>query len=69
LEPATGGKLESGKPTDPAVFVEDEGRSWAVDDHVIARDGSHWRIVAIDAAPAQLADDGFEAIWIVEPLD
>ena len=39
------------------------GRSFA------ARDGSQWRIVSVDVAPPLLADEGFEATWIVEPLD
>ena len=62
-------QLANGDPADPAVFVDDDDRTWAVDDGFTARDGSRWRIVAIDAAPPQLADEGFEATWIVEPPD
>jgi hypothetical protein len=62
-------QLETGDPADPAVFVDDEDRSWVPGDSFYARDGSPWRIVAIDAVSAELAAEGFEATWIVEPLD
>jgi hypothetical protein len=61
--------LGNGDPADPAVYVEEDARPWASDDSFTARDGSRWRIVSIDAPPPQLADEGFEATWIVEPLD
>jgi hypothetical protein len=32
-----------------------------------ARDGSQWRVVSIDTAPPLLAEEGFEATWLVEP--
>jgi hypothetical protein len=51
------------------VYVEEDGRPWALGDSFTARDGSRWRIVAVEAAPPQLADEGFEAAWVVEPLD
>jgi hypothetical protein len=50
------------------VFLGD-GIARNVDDCFTARDGSRWRIVAIDAPPPRLAEEGFEAAWIVEPLD
>jgi hypothetical protein len=62
-------QLENGQPADQAVFVDDQDAAWAVDDWFTARDGSRWRIVSIEAAPPQLADEGFEATWVVEPLD
>jgi hypothetical protein len=55
--------------TDPTVFVDDDDRAWAAGDSFTARDGSRWRIVSIDAAPPQLADEGFDSTWRVEPLD
>jgi hypothetical protein len=60
--------LRNGDPADPAVFLGD-GIARNVDDCFTARDGSRWRIVAIDAPPPRLAEEGFEAAWIVEPLD
>jgi hypothetical protein len=61
-------KLENGEPADPTVFVSD-GVERDVGDRFTARDGSQWRIVAVDTAPPLLAEEGFEAVWIVEPLD
>jgi hypothetical protein len=60
---------ENGEPADPAVFVDDDRRSWMLGDSFVARDGSRWRIVSVDAVPAQLAAEGFSAAWIVEPLE
>jgi hypothetical protein len=60
--------LENGEPADPTVFVTDRA-SWQPGDNFVARDGSQWRIVSVDAAPPLLAEQGFEAIWVVEPLD
>ena len=60
--------LENGEPGDPTVFVTDR-TTWSVDEKFAARDVSQWRIVSFDAAPPLLAAEGFEAIWIVEPLD
>jgi hypothetical protein len=34
-----------------------------------ASDGSRWHIVSVDTAPPLLAEEGFEAVWVVEPLD
>ena len=62
-------QLANGDPADPAVYVEAEGRQWAPGDSFTARDGSRWRIVAIDAVSPELAAEGFEATWIVEPLE
>ena len=60
-------QLENGEPAEPPVFVTDRA-SWSVDDRFAARDGSQWRIVATQPAPPLLAEEGFEATWIVEPL-
>jgi hypothetical protein len=38
-------------------------------DSFAARDGSQWRMVSVDAALPLLAEEGFEAIWVVKPLD
>jgi hypothetical protein len=51
------------------VFVDEDQRSWMLGDSFVARDGSRWRIVSVDVVPAQLGAEGFEAAWIVEPLD
>jgi hypothetical protein len=61
-------KLESGESADPTVFVTDR-ESWQPGDPFTARDGGRWRIVSVDTAPPLLADEGFEAVWVVEPLD
>jgi hypothetical protein len=34
-----------------------------------SRHGSRWWIVSVDVVPGQLAAEGFEAAWIVTPLD
>ena len=35
---------------------------------IVSRD-SRWRIVAVDDVSPELAAEGFEATWIVEPLE
>ena len=50
------------------MFVGD-GVPREVRDRFAGADGSRWRIVAVDALSAQLAAEGFEATWIVEPID
>ena len=62
-------QLETGEEADPAVYVDDQDTAWEIGDRFAARDGSRWRIVAIDPAPPQLAGEGFEATWIVAPLN
>ena len=60
--------LANGEPAVPTVFVGD-GVPREVRDRFAGADGSRWRIVAVDALSAQLAAEGFEATWIVEPID
>jgi hypothetical protein len=60
--------LANGEPADPAVFVGD-GVERSIGERFVGRDGSRWRIVSVDVVSAQLAAEGFEAAWIVEPLD
>jgi hypothetical protein len=61
-------QAKTGQPADPAVFVGD-GIEREPGDAFTARDGSRWRIVSVDVVPPQLAAEGSEAAWIVEPLD
>jgi hypothetical protein len=61
-------KLKNGETANPSVLVSDRA-SWQPGDSFAARDGSQWRIVSVDAAPPLLAEEGFEATWVVEPLD
>ena len=50
------------------MFVTDRA-SWQPGDSFVAHDGSQWRILAVDTAPPFLAEEGFEATWVVKPLD
>jgi hypothetical protein len=59
--------VANGEPADPSVFVGD-GVQREVGDRLTGRDGSRWRIVAVYNVSPQLAADGFEARWTVEPL-
>ena len=61
-------KLEDGESADPTVFVTDRA-SWQPGDSFVAHDGSQWRILAVDTAPPFLAEEGFEATWVVKPLN
>lgn len=61
-------KLNDGEPAAPPCSspIERHGsRATAF----AARDGSQWRTVSVDIAPPLLAEEGFEATWVVEPLD
>ena len=50
------------------MFVGD-GVEREVGDRFAGGDGSRWRIVAIDVVSQELAAEGLEATWIVEPPD
>ncbi len=58
--------LASGEPADPAVFVT-ANPQWNTGDRCTGRDGSKWRIAAIEPNLSDAVE--FDALWTVEPLD